>query len=192
MPRYIVTLTNEEMQELKSLIQKGGKGYRIKHAQILLKLDQKPENEAWTYDRIKDAYGSSHSTIAGMPALFMWNTMRCSRWSLSEIGSNGGMCFKNTMSDSKYLGRPFFIQSMTAHPTASGMGRVSGLCVLCCISDSYLFSQLKLLKRKFLISLILNPRISKERTGGGLNKGLSENRQSKTEEDVIHTSHILL
>ena len=43
MPRYHVTLTDTEIQELKSLIQKGGKGYRIKHAQILLKLDQKSE-----------------------------------------------------------------------------------------------------------------------------------------------------
>ena len=62
MPRYHVTLTDTEIQELKSLIQKGGKGYRIKHAQILLKLDQKPENSSWTYDRIKEAYGASHST----------------------------------------------------------------------------------------------------------------------------------
>ncbi len=38
MPRYIVKLTNDEIQERKALIQKGGKGYRIKHAQILLKL----------------------------------------------------------------------------------------------------------------------------------------------------------
>jgi hypothetical protein len=53
MPRYIVTLTEEEKQELKLLVQKGGKGYRIKHAQILLKLDQKPENKTWTYDRIR-------------------------------------------------------------------------------------------------------------------------------------------
>lgn len=75
MPRYIVTLTNEEMQELKSLIQKGGKSYRIKHAQILLKLDQKPENEAWTYDRIKDAYGASHSTIAGIAKRFVMDGM---------------------------------------------------------------------------------------------------------------------
>ena len=39
MPRYMVTLTDDEIQELKALIQKGGKGYRIRHAQILLKLD---------------------------------------------------------------------------------------------------------------------------------------------------------
>lgn len=71
MPRYIVTLTDEEIQELKLLVQKGGKGYRIKHAQILLKLDQKPENKAWTYDRIKDAYGASRSTIAGVAKRFV-------------------------------------------------------------------------------------------------------------------------
>ena len=44
MPRYVVTLTDGEIQELKALVQKGGKGYRIRHAQILIKLDQKPEN----------------------------------------------------------------------------------------------------------------------------------------------------
>ena len=75
MPRYVVTLTNDEIQELKALIQKGGKGYRIKHAQILLKLDQKPENKAWTYDRIKDAYGASRSTIAGIAQRFVMEGM---------------------------------------------------------------------------------------------------------------------
>ena len=75
MPRYIVTLTNDEIQELKALIQKGGKGYRIKHAQILLKLDQKPENEAWTYDRIEDAYGASRGMIAGIAKRFVMDGM---------------------------------------------------------------------------------------------------------------------
>ena len=75
MPRHHVTLTDTEIQELKSLIQKGGKGYRIKHAQILLKLDQKPENSSWTYDRIKEAYGASHSTIAGIAQRFVTEGM---------------------------------------------------------------------------------------------------------------------
>ena len=75
MPRYMVTLRDEEIQELKSLVQKGGKGYRIKHAQILLKLDQKPENKAWTYDRIKDAYGASRGTIAGVAKRFVMEGM---------------------------------------------------------------------------------------------------------------------
>ena len=75
MPRYIVTLTEEEKQELKLLVQKGGKGYRIKHAQILLKLDQKPENKTWTYDRIKDAYGASRNTIASVAKRFVMEGM---------------------------------------------------------------------------------------------------------------------
>ncbi len=78
MPRYIVALTEEERQELQSLIQKGGKGYRIKHAQILLKLDQKPENEAWTYDRIKDAYGASRNTTAGVAKRFVMEGLEAS------------------------------------------------------------------------------------------------------------------
>ena len=59
MPRYVVTLTDEEKQELKTLVQKGAKGYRIRHAQILLKLDRRPENKDWSYARIKEAYGAS-------------------------------------------------------------------------------------------------------------------------------------
>ena len=66
MPRYIVTLTDDEIQELHRLIQRGGKGYRIKHAQILLKPDWKPYNADWTYDRIQEAYGASHGTAAGV------------------------------------------------------------------------------------------------------------------------------
>lgn len=46
MPRYLVALTNVEIQELKVLFQKGRKGCRIKHAHILLKLGQKLENES--------------------------------------------------------------------------------------------------------------------------------------------------
>ena len=71
MPRYEVTLTEEETKELKAIIQKGGKGYRIRHAQILLKLDRRPENESWTYDRIKEAYGAAYSTIAGVAKRFV-------------------------------------------------------------------------------------------------------------------------
>ena len=71
MPRYKVVLTDEERQELKKLMQKGGKGYRIKHAQVLLKLDEIPENTQWGYDRIKEAYGVSNSLIAGVAKRFV-------------------------------------------------------------------------------------------------------------------------
>ena len=72
MPRYNVKLTREEHQELQQLIQKGGKGYRIKHAQILLKLDKTPENIEWTYDRIQSAYNATHTTIVGIAKRFVF------------------------------------------------------------------------------------------------------------------------
>ena len=71
MQRYNVTLTDEEREELQRLIQKGGKGYRIKHAQILLKQNKVPENAKWTYDRIKDAYSTTSATIAGVAKRFV-------------------------------------------------------------------------------------------------------------------------
>jgi hypothetical protein len=72
MSRYNVTLTNEERSELQNLIQKGGKGYRIKHAQILLKLDQVPANADWTYDRIGSAYSATDATIAAVAKRFVF------------------------------------------------------------------------------------------------------------------------
>ena len=55
--KYKVTLTEKERKELRALVQKGRpQGYRIKHAQILLKLDEIPENQEWTYYKIEEAY----------------------------------------------------------------------------------------------------------------------------------------
>ena len=51
--KYYVTLNEEEREQLKSMIRKGKvAGYRIKHAQILLKLDEIPENEGWSQEKI--------------------------------------------------------------------------------------------------------------------------------------------
>ena len=72
MSKYKVNLKEEERKELQELVKKGGKGYRIRHAQILLKLDKIPENENWTYDRIQDAYGPTHATIAGIAKRFVF------------------------------------------------------------------------------------------------------------------------
>ena len=72
MPRYNVTLTTDERNELGKLIKKGGKGYRIRHAQVLLKLDKIPENEKWTYDMIQAAYGPTHATIAAIAKRFVF------------------------------------------------------------------------------------------------------------------------
>ena len=54
----------EERQELRVLVEKEQtQGYRIKHAQILLKLDELPENQEWTYTKIKEAYHATPHTI---------------------------------------------------------------------------------------------------------------------------------
>ena len=75
MEKYWIRLTDEEREELKKQIQKGGKGYRIKHAQILLKLDQRTENAGWTYERIKGAYNVSNGTVAEVAKRFVLEGM---------------------------------------------------------------------------------------------------------------------
>ncbi len=71
MARYHVTLTEEERHALQEQVRRGGKEYRIKHAQLLLKRDERPENREWTYARIGDAYSASRSTIAGVAKRFV-------------------------------------------------------------------------------------------------------------------------
>jgi len=58
-----VTLTEEERGELESVMQKGGKGNRIKHAEVLQKLNKCLENRKWGYKKIMEAYGVSHGMI---------------------------------------------------------------------------------------------------------------------------------
>jgi hypothetical protein len=72
MSKYKVNLTKEERRELEVLIQKGGKGYRIRHAQILLKLDGIPANEDWTQERIGEAYGAARGTTIGVAKRFIY------------------------------------------------------------------------------------------------------------------------
>lgn len=69
---YIVTLTASEREYLKMLVA-GGKtqGYRIRHAQILLKLDRIPENKRWTQQKIGEAYGSTRTTVGYVAKRFV-------------------------------------------------------------------------------------------------------------------------
>ena len=74
--KYYVTLTEEERQTLHGLIQTGKtQGYRIKHAQILLKLDEIPENKEWTQDKIGKAYGASLMTVSHVAKRFVLEGM---------------------------------------------------------------------------------------------------------------------
>ncbi len=53
MPRYVCHPDRDELQELKVLVPKSGKGYASDMRKYFLKLDQKPKLNHWTYDRIK-------------------------------------------------------------------------------------------------------------------------------------------
>jgi len=54
--KHKVTLTETERSELKALIAKGEtQGYRIRHAQILLAVDDILENKEWTDKKIAKA-----------------------------------------------------------------------------------------------------------------------------------------
>ena len=70
--KYRVTLTEVEREYLRKLIQKGKTaGYRIRHAQILLALDEIPENESWTDERIGKVYGAHMRTIGNLRKRFV-------------------------------------------------------------------------------------------------------------------------
>ena len=70
--KYRVTLTGEERDFLQELVRKGKTaGYRIRHAQILLALDEVPENASWTDEKIGKAYGATTRTIGTMRQRFV-------------------------------------------------------------------------------------------------------------------------
>ena len=74
--KYTEKLTDEEREALRALVQKGQtQGYRIKHAQILMKLDEIPENQEWTYDKIKEAYHATPHTISQIAKRFVTGGM---------------------------------------------------------------------------------------------------------------------
>ena len=74
--KYYVTLKEEEREQLKSMIRKGKvAGYRIKHAQILLKLDEIPENEGWSQEKIGEAYGAAIMTVSGVAKRYVLEGM---------------------------------------------------------------------------------------------------------------------
>jgi hypothetical protein len=70
--RYRVNLTVEEREFLQGLVKKGKTaGYRIRHAQILLALDEIPSNAHWTDEKIGDAYGCRQQTVGQLRKRFV-------------------------------------------------------------------------------------------------------------------------
>ena len=70
--KYRVNLTGEERVFLQDLVQKGNTaGHRIRHAQILLALDEIPANEHWTDANIGAAYGVRPQAAGGLRKRFV-------------------------------------------------------------------------------------------------------------------------
>jgi len=70
--KHHVTLTEEERGELKGLVRAGKTaGYRIRHAQMLLALDEIPENGEWTDKKIAKAYGAGERSIVNLRKRFV-------------------------------------------------------------------------------------------------------------------------
>jgi hypothetical protein len=70
--KYRVTLTGEERAFLQALVKKGNTaGYRIRHAQILLALDEIPQNAHWSDARIGEAYGCRQQAVGVLRKRFV-------------------------------------------------------------------------------------------------------------------------
>lgn len=70
--KYIVTLTEDERQDLTALISTGkGAARRLAHARILLKADQGPGGPGWTDEAIAAAVEVSRPTVERVRARFV-------------------------------------------------------------------------------------------------------------------------
>jgi transposase len=70
--KYIVDLTDKERKYLRQLLNKGKvAGYKIRHAQILLKADQGPHGPAWPDERIAEAFGAHEATVRRLRQRFV-------------------------------------------------------------------------------------------------------------------------
>lgn len=64
MKKYVVELTSEERRQLEELVKKGKvAGYKIRHAQMLLKADQGKEGPGWHDKQIAEAFGAHLTTV---------------------------------------------------------------------------------------------------------------------------------
>lgn len=70
--KYIITLTKEEREELITLVNKGKiAGYKIKHANILLKADEGEYGPSWTDAQIAEAYNVHETTVRNVRMRFV-------------------------------------------------------------------------------------------------------------------------
>ena len=64
MKKYIVELTSEERKQLQQLVKKGKvPGYKIRHAQMLLKADQGNKGPGWPDVQVAEVFASHVTTV---------------------------------------------------------------------------------------------------------------------------------
>ncbi len=72
MKKYVVELTIEERKQLEKLINRGKvQGYKIQHAQVLLKTDQGKHGLTWKDEDIANAFGCHVTTVENIRRRFI-------------------------------------------------------------------------------------------------------------------------
>jgi len=69
---YVVELTSEERKQLTGLVKKGKTtGYKIRHAQMLLKVDQGRQGPCWPDKSVAEAFSSHVTTVERLRKRFV-------------------------------------------------------------------------------------------------------------------------
>jgi len=72
MKRYIVELTSEERKQLQQLVKKGNvAGYKIRHAQMLLKADQGNKGPCWPDAQVAEVFAAHVTTVERLRKRFI-------------------------------------------------------------------------------------------------------------------------
>ena len=72
MKKYVVELASEERKQLEVLVKKGKvAGYKIRHAQMLLKADQGRQGPGWPDRQIAQAFGAHLTTVERLRKRFV-------------------------------------------------------------------------------------------------------------------------
>ncbi len=72
MKKYIVELTSEERKQLQQLVKKGKVlGYKIRHAQMLLKADQGNKGPSWPDVQVAEVFAAHVTTVERLRKRFV-------------------------------------------------------------------------------------------------------------------------
>lgn len=70
--KYYVNLSESERKQLQEMLQKGKvSGFKMRHAAVLLRLDEIDANRIWTQKKIAEAHGSTEATVINIAKRFV-------------------------------------------------------------------------------------------------------------------------